>query len=176
MTKEKFLSFYKGTPNEANAGKAWDAVEAAFKELNILTPLVMVGAMATIRVEVGKAFKPIMEIASGEAYEGRRTLGNTVKGDGTRYKGRGYIQLTGRANYTTYAKKLNVDIVNNPDLALRADVSAKILANYFKDRGVDAACNRKDWLSVRKLVNGVGPTGLPNGWTDFTSVVNQYLK
>ena len=137
--------------------------------------------MATIRIEVGKGYLPIREFASNEAYfdryEGRADLGNTIAGDGRKFKGRGYIQLTGRANYTTYAQKLGVDLVNNPDLALDVPISAKILAQYFIDRKVDEACLKGDWLTVRKLVNGVNrATGLPNGWEEFKKVINQYLN
>ncbi|ANK39481.1 hypothetical protein AOB58_2762 (plasmid) [Staphylococcus sp. AntiMn-1] len=46
------------------------------------------------------------EIASGEAYEGRTNIGNTQPGDGPKYKGGGYIQLTGRANYTQFANSI----------------------------------------------------------------------
>lgn len=56
------------------------------------------------------------EIASGKAYEGRKDLGNTQKGDGIRFKGRGLIQITGRFNYEKLSKDLNEDFINNPDL------------------------------------------------------------
>jgi predicted chitinase len=56
------------------------------------------------------------EIASGAAYEGRADLGNTHPGDGVRFKGRGYIQITGRANYTRIAQELGIPCVANPDL------------------------------------------------------------
>jgi putative chitinase len=56
------------------------------------------------------------EIASGAAYEGRADLGNTVPGDGVRFKGRGYIQITGRHNYTRVAKELKIPCLTRPDL------------------------------------------------------------
>lgn len=188
MNKETFLKFYQETPFYDNASKAWEGVEKAFNEIGgncptcgqhvtNVNPLVMAGAMATIRVECGKNFKPIMEYATGEAYEGRKDLGNVQKGDGIRYKGRGYIQLTGRSNYAVFGSKIGVDLISNPDLALDVEVGAKILAHYFKDRGVVEACLAKDWLCVRKLINGVNrATGLPNGYNDFMTVINQYLK
>lgn len=56
------------------------------------------------------------ELASGEAYEGRKALGNTMPGDGVRFKGRGLIQITGRANYSDLSKAFNVDFISNPEL------------------------------------------------------------
>lgn len=186
MTKEKFLSFYEKTPFYENAKTAYEAIEKAFldipcsccgsKPVSVHT-LVMAGALATVRVEVGRNFKPIMEYASGEAYEGRKDLGNTQKGDGVRYKGKGYIQITGRANYAVFGQKIGLDLINNPDLALDVEASSKILAHYFNDRGVIQACLAKDWLKVRKLINGVNrSTGMPNGYNEFMTVINQYLK
>jgi predicted chitinase len=63
------------------------------------------------------------EIASGAAYEGRKDLGNTQPGDGKRFKGRGPIQLTGRANYKAAGSALGVDFVNNPTIGM--------LYNYY---------------------------------------------
>lgn len=171
MTKESFLKFYKATPNEKSASDCFDAIQKALGDIGILTPFTLVGALATVRIEVGKAFKPIEEYASGSAYEGRRDLGNYIPGDGTKYKGRGFIQLTGRANYETFGKKIEVDFTCHPELALDLNNSAKILALYFKERGVNLACEAKDWVKVRKLVNG-GSMGL----TDFLRVVDQYLQ
>jgi len=91
MLKSQFMSFYKGTPYETGASECYDAVEKALFEQGILSRLTLIGALATVRVEVGKAYKPIEEYATGDAYEGRVDLGNTVTGDGRRYKGRGYI-------------------------------------------------------------------------------------
>mgnify|MGYP003425357554 CR=1 FL=1 len=169
MLLSHFLSFYK--PNDQNAKDCYLAVEHALWEEKILTPLTLIGALATVRIEVGKNYKPIREYASGEAYEGRRDLGNTEKGDGVRYAGRGLIQITGRANYALYGKRLGIDLLGNPDLALDLKVSAKILAMYFKDRKVNMACDVKDWEFVRRKVNG----GL-NGYTEFLDIVNQFLS
>lgn len=169
MTKQQFLTFYQGDEN-INAGICYTEVEKALKDLGIYTQLTLIGALGTVRVEVGRNFKPIREIASGATYEGRGDLGNTQDGDGKKFKGRGYIQLTGRSNYTSYGKKLGIDLVNDPDLALEVGNSARILAQYFKDRKVNVACDAQDWVKVRKLVNGGS-----NGLNEFIRVVGQYL-
>lgn len=168
MKIEHFSKFYKGNDD---AVKAYLYIYYALNELGILDELTLIGALATVRVEVGRKFKPIEEIASGQAYEGRKDLGNTVKGDGMRFKGRGYIQVTGRANYANYGNLINVDLVKNPELALDPLFSAKILAHYFKERKVHSACRLQDWTQVRKLINGGS-----NGLKEFLSIVEQYKK
>lgn len=166
MTKDKFLSFY--TPSVA---ECYDAVTAALNEFGILDDLTLIGALATVRTEVGRAFLPIEEYASGKAYEGRKDLGNYRPGDGVKYKGRGYIQLTGYDNYAAYGKALGLDLICHPELALDVKVSARILALYFKNRNIQKFCALKDWVTVRKLVNGGA-----NGLDVFLTVINQYLK
>ena len=167
MTLDQFKTFYKSK----SAEQCYQLVFSALNELDICSPLVIIGALGTVRVEVGRNFLPIKEYASGEAYEGRKSLGNTQKGDGVKYKGRGYIQITGRANYENYGKLIGVDLVNNPELALDPVNAAKILAHYFKERQVYVACEKKDWTTVRRLVNGGS-----NGLSEFIRVVNLYLK
>ncbi|MEM9908819.1 MAG: DUF4231 domain-containing protein, partial [Cyanobacteria bacterium P01_D01_bin.44] len=143
---------------------------SALEEYAILDKQVLVGILATVRVETG-GLKPVHEWG-GESYwsryEGRQDLGNVNAGDGIKYHGRGYIQLTGRANYRTYGKKLNVDLENNPDLAVDPKVSAQVLAAYFKERGVATAARAGDWRRVRKLVNG----GY-HGWDVFSKYVER---
>jgi hypothetical protein len=130
-------------------------------------------------VEAGAGFAPIPEIASGIAYEGRLDLGNTQPGDGPRYKGRGYIQITGRANYQTYGDALGVGLVDNPDLALRPDIAAQVFAVYFANHYIrwepapaplmncaDLA-RAGEWRGVRVAVNGG-----ENGLAMFLDVVN----
>lgn len=171
MQKTDFMSFYENTPNAAAASVCFDNLSTALNELGINTPRVLLAALATVRTEVGRSFTPVLEIASGNAYEGRTDLGNTQPGDGPKYKGRGYIQLTGRANYTTYGAQLGIDLVDNPNLALNPLVAAKVLALYFKETGCVIAANQENWNKVRELVNGGD-----NGLQLFLSVVNQYLQ
>ncbi|NET09770.1 MAG: hypothetical protein F6K09_30585 [Merismopedia sp. SIO2A8] len=76
--------------------------------------------------------------------------------------------MTGRANYRTYGKKLNVDLENNPDLVMDPKVSARVLACYFKERGVATAARAGDWRRVRKLVNG----GY-HGWDVFSEYIER---
>lgn len=115
------------------------------------------------------AFKP--EMIANRAYGNRMANGAEASGDGWKYRGRGYIQITGKANYIQYGNSLGLDLVNNPELALEPKTAAKVLVQYFKDRGCIVACNKKDWTKVRKLVNG-GTHGLDV----FLQVVSQYLK
>lgn len=134
---------------------------AALQEYSILEKNVLIGTLATVRVETG-GLKPVHEFGGEKyykRYEGRKDLGNVNPGDGVKYHGRGYIQLTGRANYATYGKKLGVDLVNSPDLALDPKISARILTSYFVNRGVARAARNGEWYKVRKLVNG-GENGL----------------
>ncbi|ESA32488.1 phage-related lysozyme [Leptolyngbya sp. Heron Island J] len=143
---------------------------AAMKKYDILDNKVLIGILATIRIETG-GFKPVHEWG-GESYwkryEERADLGNVNPGDGIKYHGRGYIQLTGRANYSTYGKKLGVDLEGNPDLAMDPEISALVLACYFEERGVADAAREGDWRRVRKLVNG----GY-HGWDVFSKYVER---
>lgn len=148
----------------------------AMDKWKILDRLTLIGLCATIRIETG-GFQPINEMGGTKyftkMYEGRKDLGNTQKGDGARFHGRGYVQITGRANYAEYGKKLGISnqLVSNPELALSPVYAAEIIARYFKDRGVDAACRAKDWRKARKLVNG----GY-NGWEEFKKYVDRGLS
>lgn len=106
-------------------------------------------------------FRTMEEYASGAAYEGRATLGNTQPGDGVRFKGRGFVQITGRRNYTDWANRLGVDLVNNPALAARLDHATTILIDgmmlgTFTGRKLPdyVIGTKKDYVNARRVVNG----------------------
>lgn len=101
------------------------------------------------------------EFASGSAYEGRRDLGNSQSGDGVRFKGRGYVQITGRNNYSNWSRKLGIDLVGNPELAERPETAARILVQGMKEGSFtgkklsDYLGNGKaDFEGARRIVNG----------------------
>lgn len=133
-----------------------------------------IAALATIRVET-LIFKPISEEYDGDPevyfakYDHRD--GNYLPGDGYKFRGRGYIQLTGRANYTSYGKEVGLNLIDNPDLALNPVVAAKIFALFFKNRGIDVQAIMENWRKVRLLVDG----GL-NQYPLFLGYVNRLLE
>jgi putative chitinase len=86
-------------------------------------------------------FRTTEEFASGEAYEGRKDLGNTKTGDGPRYKGRGLLQLTGRANYRDLGKILKVNLEANPHRAAEPALSLMIACEYWKKRKINPDCD-----------------------------------
>lgn len=92
----------------------------------------------------------------GTLYEGRKTLGNVVAGDGPKYIGRGILQLTGRANYADMSKKIGVDILNNPELACSPDVSTQIACQYFVDRKLLPLADQWNVKEITRRVNGPG--------------------
>lgn len=158
-----------GAPRH-NVELYWPEVLHALDKNNIGQKLVQIGAVATIATEVPR-FAPISEHADGSAYEGRIDLGNTQPGDGRRYKGRGFIQLTGRSNYSYYGHQLGVDLEGEPDRALEPGIAAGIFGLYFWKHGIGAKCLAYDWRGVRKAVNG----GY-NGYERFISIIRGFLS
>src|SRR5258705_12947602 len=94
------------------------------------------------------------EIASGAAYEGRKDLGNPQPGDGKRYKGRGPIQLTGRANYTRYGGLLCLDLVNDPTIAATKEVGFRIAGQFWKLNGLNELADQQQFKAITKRING----------------------
>ena len=97
-----------------------------------------------------------------------RILGNKVKGDGERYKGRGYIQLTGRDNYTRAGAALGLPLAQQPDLAARPDVAAKVAVWYWQNR---VAPKIKDFSNTGDVTKKINPAskGLQSRQDQFKS-------
>lgn len=104
-------------------------------------------------------FRTAEEFASGENYEGRADLGNNRPGDGVRYKGRGLLQLTGRANYRDFGQKLGVDLEGHPELAAEPVLSLKIACEFWKKKNISQLCDADDIVEVTRRING-GQNGL----------------
>jgi predicted chitinase len=133
-------------------------INRAMAEFGVTTPKRKAAFLAQLAVESG-SLRYDTELASGEAYEGRAGLGNTEPGDGPRFKGRGLIQLTGRANYKRIGEALGLDLENDPELAADPANSARIAAYFFKSRGLNEIADRGDIELVSRRVNG-GTNGL----------------
>ena len=174
MDKEKFLQWYDGNPQ---ACIAYDCIKNGLLLFGIYSPLTMIGAMATARVEVGRNFPLIAENTDGKYLEGRKDLGNINKGDGFKYRGRGWLQLTGKYNYGFFGRMINEDLLKDPDMALEAGQAGMLLAAFFKSNKIPAMCEKLDWYSVRKTINGINKTtGQPNGIDEFIKIVAQYME
>jgi putative chitinase len=133
-------------------------IRGTLEEYEISTRLRVAHFLAQI-IHEAAGLRTTEEFASGAAYEGRKDLGNVNPGDGRRYKGRGLLQLTGRANYKRLGEKLGINLVDEPTLAAEPKLSLKIACEYWTDRKINAACDADDLIAVTKKVNG-GLNGL----------------
>lgn len=126
--------------------------------------------LATVKHECADTFQPITERGSKsyfDKYEGRASLGNTMPGDGFLMRGRGYCQTTGRRNYTLFSKRLGIDLVDNPDLALDRNVAYQMMAIgmdeglYTGKKLADYVDGKKcDFLHSRRIINGMDRAAL----------------
>lgn len=142
------------------ARQHWPHIVAEAQKQGIRNKAQLAYILATTVHESG-AGKHMEEFASGSAYEGRRDLGNTQAGDGRRFKGRGYVQITGRNNYRDWSRRLGIDLVGNPNLAKNPATAAKILVGgmkmgTFTGRKLDDYINgsKTDFNGARRIVNG----------------------
>lgn len=170
ITTDMVAKMFPGTPLaniQANLPSVLYALQAAGQTS---TPLVL-AALATIAAETA-SFEPIREATSKDntspdgrpfdRYDHRENLGNLLLGDGARFCGRGYVQLTGRRNYTYYGPLAGQpDLVETPDLANAPDTAASLLAAFIKahSAAISAALQRNDMETARRQVNG-GSHGL----------------
>lgn len=158
----------------ANIARYLPYVIAAMRAAGLVDRPMLLMALGTIRAE-SEGFLPIAELPSRfnttpglapfSAYDAGtrigKNLGNNQPGDGARFKGRGFIQLTGRFNYKRYGDALSIDLTANPDGANTPEIAAALLALFLANVAgkVRAALAAGDLRTARKLVNG-GSHGL----------------
>lgn len=146
---------------EDEVGKFAAPIAEVMRKYQINTPLRQAHFLAQVGHESGE-LRFRTELASGQAYEGRRDLGNTQPGDGPRYKGRGLIQLTGRNNYDDYTRTggFGIDVVEEPDRIAQNEQLCVDVAGWFWDRkGLNQYADRDDLETVTRIING-GQNGL----------------
>jgi len=130
--------------------------------------------MAQSRVETA-GFTTLEEFADGTGYEGRKILGNIYQGDGPRFKGRGFLQLTGRDNYTKCSKAIGVDLVRNPGIVATNKKIAADTALWFWNTFIRPNYRANDIHGVSIRVNG-GTNGLKERIAAFKAYVEKLKK
>ena len=137
------------------------ALNDGMNEFSINTRFRVCSFLAQILHETG-GLKWMRELGGDsyfKKYDGRKDLGNTQPGDGVRYKGRGFFQLTGRANYKRYGEKLGLDLLTHPELAEAYPAAARIAGQYWVDHGLNTLADTEEITRITKKING-GVNGL----------------
>jgi peptidoglycan L-alanyl-D-glutamate endopeptidase CwlK len=171
VTAETVSKIFPGVPI-TNIKENLPFVLQALADAGLADKPMLLMALATIRAETGN-FTPLSEFKSKfntapggppfGLYDNRHDLGNQGPPDGDSFKGRGYIQLTGRSNYQVHGAAIGLgnQLIDNPKLANQPDIAAKLLASFIKskEQAIRNALNAGDLKKARKLVNG-GSHGL----------------
>jgi putative chitinase len=137
----------------------------ALEQYDITTPARMAAFIAQIAHESGELlfWEEIWGPTEAQkGYEGRADLGNFEPGDGFRYRGRGPLQVTGRANYRACGAKLGLDLESDPDLVATPDVGFRCAALFWDDKRLNLLADRESaaaFAVITKRING-GLNGL----------------
>lgn len=153
--------FAQATGLPLNSGW-YESVRAALNEFDIATPVRIAAFLAQVGHE-SAGFRHVRELwgptEQQTRYEGRKDLGNTMPGDGFRFRGRGLIQITGRANYAEASKALRADLLKQPELLEQPMLAARSAAWFWSTRSLNAFADRGDFVGLTRRING-GITGL----------------
>ena len=102
-----------------------------------------------------KEFERQPEQIANYVYANRMSNGNEASGDGYRFRGRGYIQLTGRENYEKASHRIGIDLVSNPDIvSTNRELALEVAADYWNSRNLNTLADTNDVKSVTKKING----------------------
>lgn len=132
-------------------------IEAAMDEFEINTTLRQAAFLAQIGHESGglhwtaELWGPTPAQAR---YEGRADLGNTQPGDGSRYRGRGLIQTTGRTNYQATGDALGVDLIAQPELLAEPALAARSAGWFWRSHGLNNLADVGDFELITRRING----------------------
>lgn len=172
-------SLFSGRLSQSQVDGINAILDAAPDELTV-APLSY--GLATVFHETAQTMRPIKELG-GDAYFTRmydihgqrpsvaRDLGNINPGDGVKFCGRGFVQLTGRANYAKFAPIVMADLVNQPDLAMRPDVASAVMFTGMT-RGLFTGKKLSDYfgpskadpVGARRIINGTDKADLIAGY------------
>ncbi len=153
VTKEQLVKIMPHA-TKANIDKFYPDLLVSMKEYQINTLLRASAFLAQIAHESG-SLHYVEEIASGEAYEGRKDLGNSLPGDGVKYKGRGLIQITGRSNYRNLSVSLKIaDLLTEPELLELPKYACRSAAWFWKTHGCNELADEGLFGAITKKING----------------------
>lgn len=176
MNRSEFYARVRPMFGGALSQKQVDGIEAIMAATAGLPDEVQAYLLATVKHETADTMQPITEYGGRKYFDKYDTgklakaLGNTPEadGDGFKYRGRGYVQITGRANYAKAGDWLKIDLINNPDLALQPTIAAQILVRgccngWFTGKKLSDYLPG-DYVNARRVVNGTDKADLIAGY------------
>ena len=156
------------------AGVFVPVLNTAMNRYQIIGPKRVAAFIAQIGHESGQ-FKYVKEIwgptAAQARYEGRKDLGNTVAGDGSKYRGRGLIQITGRANYMACGEGLGLDLIKQPELLEKPQHACMSAAWFWATKGLSTLADAGQFDKITQRINGG-----QNGAADRQALYARALK
>ncbi|MGY2199013.1 glycoside hydrolase family 19 protein [Pseudomonas gingeri] len=155
ITQQQLLQILPSAGQKA--GVFVSALNTAMGKYGIVGRLRMAAFIAQIGHESGQ-LRWVREIwgptAAQSGYEGRKDLGNTQPGDGPKYRGRGLIQVTGRANYAACGEALGLDLINKPELLEQPGPACMSAAWFWASRGLNTLADAGELTKITSKING----------------------
>ena len=170
ITKDQLFNLCNGKIQMAKINLYQPLIEKYCIDYKINSKLRISTFISNLLVESGR-FNYTKEIASGAAYEFRKDLGNTTKGDGIKFVGRGLIQITGKLNYQQLTKDFGIDFIKFPELLERPDNATRSACWFWYNHNLNAISDTGNFKKVVETING----GL-NEYNERLWYYNQLLK
>ncbi|HIK53229.1 MAG TPA: C39 family peptidase, partial [Oscillatoriales cyanobacterium M59_W2019_021] len=158
ITAEQLIQIAGGNAPADRLRELTPGLNETLQRFQINTPLRICHFIAQVAHE-SDCFNAMEEYASGKDYEGRSDLGNVQPGDGVKFKGRGLIQLTGRANYEKFSQAMNLDFVSQPEVVAQAPYAIMVAGWFWDNNQLNPDADNDDIETVTRVING-GYNGL----------------
>ncbi|MQU58611.1 glycoside hydrolase family 19 protein [Pseudomonas helleri] len=172
ITEQQLLQILPNAGRQA--GVFVPVLNTAMGKYGIVTRLRIAAFIAQVGHESGQLIyvREIWGPTPAQAkYEGRKDLGNTFPGDGLRYRGRGLIQVTGRANYAACGEALGLDLINQPELLEQPQYAAMSAAWFWSMKDLNTLADKGDFVKITRRING-----WLNGQADRQGLYDKALK